>query len=391
MDMFIIVFLGVFSGIFLLVAFICSQHDVNKRERVKREQEQQARMKYKDIMPGDYLFPAEKFYEQCEKDGWNDIDNDIHIRKMILVAKNLIKADGKDYAGVYNAYASAEQVKKFFSIVKTQKQIDENKMKMEREEKESRPQPVTLSYNENSIVQFNQNCKNFRYAEKRREYLKNLIRVEEATLWNAESKYKAAEKNWRNSFYTNKGNDWAIAGGIANAIAGPAAGVMVASQVIADNEANKSFNNLVTRVAWDKTYDAEKVLDASKERLQKYKDDLASLDTKIVFEEIPSEELCGKLIINAALNEQQNNMLEVSIRNNYCKKMDVTTVVDGTIQVKVFCDGNLLEEVCVALPCYGVRSRKTNVVKTFLHYKMIPGKANYSFETEPNFLWLMEE
>ena len=391
MDIFMIVFFGVFGGIFLLVAFIGSQHDVKKRERVKIEQEQQARMKYKDIMPGDYLFPAEKFYEQCEKDGWNDIDNDIHIRKMILIAKNLIRADGRDCPAINNIYASYEQVKKFFAYIKTQKQFEADRMQKEIEERESRPQPVALGYAENSVIWLNQYCRNFIYLEKRREYLKYLIRSEEIEVQNAENKYKAAEKKWENTLYANKGNDWAIAGGIANAIAGPAAGVMVASQVIADNEANKSFNNRVTSAAWDKAYDIKKVLDAAKGRLQQHKDDLASLDTKIVFEEIPSEELRKSLTIRPRLNIKQNNKLELSLRNNYNKKPDITTVIDGTVQVKVYCDGYLLEEVCVALPCYGVRYKESVSVSTYLHYKMIPGKVNYSFQIEPNLLWLMEE
>ena len=378
----IIVLIGVF--VFLIKRW---KKDFDLKQRKIKEYE--SRKMYIDCMPGEYLFPVQRFYLQCKMGKWTKTENEVHIKKMILIAKSLMKEDGVESREVFETYTSKEQVTAFYVAARNKEIEKKEKSAKALEEKKKVPQDTNLSSDDRDFRVFNEKCKDYKYADKRKESLKYLISLTEGQLRRATAKFNAARKTSDNVYAATKGKDWAIAGGIANAIAGPAAGVMVASEIIKENERNEPMNQLTRNYAWSKQSEASQNLAKVKSTLEKYKRELSVVDTKIIFDEINTEELYKYLKIKAEMSGGFGR-LNLSITNNYSENSDIKTVIDGTVQVAVFCDGLAIDEVCVALPYNGVACNKTQKAHTFLNRAMI-GKREYTFEIKPNMLWLMEK
>ena len=80
----------------------------------------------------------------------------------------------------------------------------------------------------------------------------------------------------------------------------------------------------------------------------------------------------------------------LKIKNNYNSGYDVKTVIDGTVQVRVYCENKLVDDVCVALPKLGVECGGEAMVYAYMKKHMLGTDKKYKFEIQPNRLWLME-
>ena len=377
-----------FGGV-LLILIDRIKKKIKIKEYKKREMEM--RKKYSDLMPGDYLFPVERFYIQCKNGKWTKTDNDIHVRKMVLIAKKLLEDDKIESQSIYKKYTSKEQVIKFFELMHEKELEKKKKEQAELEKKRSQPQDTQLGASELQHREFNEKCKNYKYLEKRREHLKHLIDITEKQVRYATGEFNRARKISSDVYNSKKGKDWAIAGGIANAIAGPAAGVMVATEVIKENERkrNNPINQLTQDYAWEKTSKAANNLSKIEKEWERYKRELKNVDSKLVFEEVSSEELYKHLNIKAEMSGGFGR-LKLSVKNDYPENTNIKTVIDGTLQVSVYCNEILLDDVCVALPYDGVGCNKTRNIYTYLK-SVIIDYSKYRFEIKPNLLWLMEK
>ena len=185
-------------------------------------------------MPTNYIFPIDTFYKECVDNKLFDINNDIHTRKMILIAKSIMEKEEVSET-VFNIYTSKEWVIKFFKIGKKEKDAEEEKLKKEEAIRQSTPQISELSPEEIDVCNFYNRLKNVESSDKRRKYLEFDILRNRKLLDIANQELKKAEKLF--VAYTSQ-KDWAVLGGIAHAIGGPVAGAMVSMQTIEENNRN---------------------------------------------------------------------------------------------------------------------------------------------------------
>ncbi len=218
------------------------------------------------------------------------------------------------------------------------------------------------------------------------EYI-NLKREYEDT----QKKYDDAIKASVGGADLKKSGDWAINGGIANAIAGPAAGIISAQNTINQNNAIDKFNKETRDIAdwlWQRLFVRLSEIGA---KLSKYTEEIEKTKTKLV-STISDEEVFSSLkMTNKKIQKSETGALTVTVYVDVKEKIkvfgDVPTVVDGTLKAKIYQNETIVGEALLVLPKYGVDS-KTKLEGMCLD---LP-KTNtpYEVKIEPYHLWYME-
>ena len=370
------------------------------------------------ISQGEWVFPCEEFYDRCIAEGFDDPEHAMQIRKMKIFADQIIKSKNvpSKYLSLYN---SDEQIKKYYLDGKACKyKALQDKIDREQEEYLS-----TKTYDLTNEMKKLKNGLNalFPYsaknAIKKRESMSNLV-----------IKYCASEKSKiddiikeeekfvdailslsvaaKNSAAVTPKQDWSIWGGIAEGLAGSAAGAAVAYETILENQKIEAKNARNQAYADKLSNDFLNVLPEARAKVEQVRKEnadslnylttkiteseaaLLNLDTKIVVDDFATETLFENLVITPKL---ENEKLVVAFKNKFSyTQKGFCFAIDGTIKVKVYSDDQFLEDIVIPLPvagvtCCGGTGESFNFVTKYRDV------GNYSFKVEPNHLWLIEE
>lgn len=195
-------------------------------------------------------------------------------------------------------------------------------------------------------------------------------------------------------------NDWATLGGIANGIAGPAAGVATAVNAMAENERIKERNAMYLNCAaylsgevGKKAKQAEDEVASLRNNANLVRAEIKALDEKVVLA-VTSEELEESLkCVSFDVKKSKSDILEItaSISNNYVPDVPkgVKIIIDGVIVADVLCEGVRIDEVYLPLPLYGIKCGITDEVYGYCATYMV-GDREYTISVRSMNVWAME-
>ena len=350
------------------------------------------------VARGEWEFPSERLYLECEKEGVTAFTTDFNKKKINLIAKNILET--KIPAEYFNIYLAETSLEKYFNEGK--KIIDEQRKK--EAEESLLPKQGNLTEKECEVVKLAQRLKPLYGCEKRKTFLLDAIEKKKSAI----VAYKEGQEAMKtlgivlsNSVTQEKKKDWAVLGGIADGLGGLGAGVAVATQAMLENneieKRNKERKQLANEVVSEIYSAAGKVssdiYDLEKEQ-QLLSYHLTETSKKVVWEEYTAEEIFEKLEISSSVNMTKNYhglQLTFDIKSNFKINglKDVKTVVDGTLQADIYHNDNtFVDSVCIPLPLFGVSTEEKVLMYTDMY---VEANGEYTVKVKPNKLWVMEE
>ncbi len=398
--------IGLYSGmaayiaisivIFIFYYWLKSYAEKNRKKKI--------RAKFlKNAADGVLKMPCEWFYKKCVSEKVTDFDNKYHVQKMILIIESMLQNEAnnlpKEYLHFYN---TEEKVKEYFlegqKICKDKERAATHKFV----EAYETPQNALMGENQELMDIFS-SLKQYEGREKRVQYLQyewKLAKREHFAILEEKAKLEKS-MTYIQSVGIEKEKDWAIHGGIANGLAGAGAGMAMAMKTMEEN-AEIRQRNAVQQAA---NNSVNRQIYLSKQAILNYSTDISAINNdyqnritrakqKVVLDPVPTKELFDSLDIKTKIDHQEkSSVVTLTVTNNYNKDlpegMEIT--MDGTVQVKVFCDDIPVDDMCVALPVFGVCCGCTEKINAYPKKYMIDGECRkFRFEIVPNKLWLME-
>ena len=195
------------------------------------------------------------------------------------------------------------------------------------------------------------------------------------------------------SVYAKKESDWAVHGGIADAIAGPAAGLAVALDVQRKNAETRADNEKLKQSIQRFTSEQQKELKTPTDiyvELNSLKKEAAAAKRKLV-ENRPQKDLLAMLspqIVKTITTETGTMRFEVSTRKTALQIFEaVQATVDGSFVLKIMDGKKVVGEAYCVLPIQG---SEENQVLTSLCTTVPQSERKYSFEFAPYNLFAIE-
>lgn len=433
-------YLSVIGGIVLVFVYI-SVYQNGKKEQKEKKEEQERRddklnQELQELKDGKWVFPAEKFYRLCQESHISSLDNEFSINKAAMIAKEIIiKTFGEKAleAGVeidldkygdylseesivkylenpiesdldidlenYGEYLKKERLEEFFSKGEAYaKESDARGLLLKKVPRNAKPNEQEKAFLERSSV-----LSGLSGRDKRKKMLSNLcndytkkicdlIKGEEA-LRKLGMIYADQQKNE---------SSWAIMGGIAEGIAGPAAGLIAASDTIENNRKIQEFNASMRQASMDIMRGIPSVagnrfqLQEESEKIRKQLDETTN---KVVFSQPDATEIWQNIkVAEATVQKNPSGVLEVSLPVTIQEPFvldvpeGVGMVVDGTIKGEVWFEDKLVGEVFFPLPIYGIPCNMTaEVTLDGMCGRSVEYDGEYTVKiADAQNLWVME-
>ena len=189
-----------------------------------------------------------------------------------------------------------------------------------------------------------------------------------------------------------KESDWAIMGGIANGLAGPAAGIATALDTQARNAQIRAQNQVFMNAAmplYSNMMDSSRDMKSMAETLEKRKEET---DEKLI-SEIPSEEVFKLLSFqNTTVKVSETGAFRVGTKATTARKPtigDFPAVIDGTVLAHVkTAAGKEIGVVKLVIPVDGI-SQSANLIGIGLNGAK--NGENYTVSFSPDNLWIIEQ
>ncbi len=399
---------------FFLAAGIIG-YDIYKRKQEKEEE--QARLERiekilaekskkvaeinQSVKEGTWSFPVEKFFLLCRDNQVTALDNEFSIAKAARLAELLIKESIPE-VDIENCgeYLKLESLETFLKKGRVLVRRSEERQKAEQKQ----PKDANCSYEESMYLERVEQVVGKYGMEKRKEMLEILgsdLRQKIAALIRGEEAMKLLSTIYAQQ--EKKESDWAIIGGIAEGIAGPAAGIMAASQTIANNRKVQEHNAAMRKASMDimrgsssmvsDRYELERVYDKNiklrKETEKKIT--LSKPNAEAIWNNIKKGEIkvkknpSGVLAISFPVSINKPFILDVP--------ENVTMVVDGTIKGEVWFEDRFVGDVFFPLPLYGIPTNMTaEVTLDGMCGRSVEFDGEYTVKiADKQNLWIMEE
>ncbi|MBQ7875331.1 MAG: hypothetical protein IJ306_09305 [Oscillospiraceae bacterium] len=355
------------------------------------------------VKRGEWEFPCELFYNKCKRAHVVSFNDEFSIKKAQQIMTKILEENKVDEK-YYSIYLEPKKMQELYENGPKQtkerlkhEQEEKNKEILKQKEiKEFRPNKEVREYAELALLKGTKKREKmlyFEYEEKREEW-KELY--EEKEKFRKHIDYL----RWKSE---HNDADWAIAGGIAEGIAGPAAGVAVAMDTMAQNaknaEDNQNMRDFATTLDYLSLNNLEPRFRKVDGELDKIKEEQENAKNKVVLSKPNGKEIAKYLSVEKTdFDRMDDGVLEISAKLVLKEsiKLDVPKgtkmVVDGVISGKVFYEGKFVDDVKLVLPTYGI----TNISKriafaTGYCTKSAEYKGNYTLEiTDMTNLWVME-
>jgi len=356
---------------FLWVAISSHKDDQKKAQkeeeaRKRKEQEEKERKIRLDrlketITQGKWDFPTRKFYDKCKEAHCTDLNDEYSITKATNIAVELIRevCPGIDKSSCA-AYLQVEKMTEFMAVGGKQYAVD-----MEAREKAMRtPRPAKGTKEEMTFIQRARALETCTGVEKRKKMLTDLISDYNAKI-KAIREGEEAMKTLGLIYMDQqkKESSWAIMGGIAEGIAGSAAGVAAAINTMEENAKIREYNEGMRRASRDVLSGAAQLSGSRyelEEELNRLKKQHAEAEEKICLKSPNSKEIWSNIRIGSAYvvkNESGVLTAEVTItqKKDFALNVpeQVQMVVDGTLTGTVFSGETNVGKICFPLPIYG--------------------------------------
>lgn len=407
--------------VFSIRAYRFWHEEKAEEERIAREQEQkrrQERERNELFASGKWKFPKEKFYNLCQKNAATDMDNAFCLQKAQLLANSVLKEEGvpQQYHKLYN---SNEKVKEYYDTQHSIVEAANAKLQQEYERKTREPQRARMNEIERATISLAERVRNVYGREKRSFLLLNDINNLSNAIKDLDAKIVKEEENRESIKQATRGvieantklnnaskQNWGLAGGIADAIAGPGAGIIAAGNSIRHNAEidakNRAENSHYSQISFDLesgSYNRQWKLEREKTRLTSKLEELNNIKNlamqKVVLEDVSTQEL-KKYISPKVVSIKRNNndVLEVTIniKNTYEPHVpnNVKMVVDGFISADVYRDKILVGTAYAPFPLYGIPCGETAKVTALCPY-YLEGDQKYTLKYKYHNLWVMEQ
>lgn len=208
----------------------------------------------------------------------------------------------------------------------------------------------------------------------------------------------------------NKGSDWAILGGIADGIAGPAAGVATALSVQQSNAQRAAQNDSFIRstasvmnIMREHAYDMEREANKHDEKAKELDRQKAALDNDIsranvaLVGDTPADEILSMLSFgytDISVSETGAFTVKVYVslpRNNLLIYGDTPAVVDGTLLANLYQNKDYIGSAKLVLPAGGLAPGSRSVTLQGMGLAGAKPHAKCQIEFVPHKLWLIEK
>ena len=315
---------------------------------------------------------ALSFYERCRANDVLNMDSEGSRQKALLIAKNM---------GL-----SAKTPEQVFSM------YEEGKAAAEANSAASSQQTDRIRKVAKRIEELNDLAEKMRYfglhgREKRVAMLKPLRKE---ALRNA--KEAEATRSLMEHTLIQKEHDWAVHGGIASGIAGPAAGVATALEIQQKNAAIRAQNEANMPLVAMISSHFSNTADEYRAQANYYARLIAETKNKLMLDQDPQQVFANLVIENPTVTVSETGA--VTVEADFAKKdayriyETIDPTIDGTVAARLYQNGSLVASAYFVLPVEGV----TNTVRlSAISTKPTTENATYELSFEPVDLWAIEK
>ena len=336
--------------------------ELNKRIQKNAE-------RLKQIQSGKWDFPAEKFYNLCKNQAkLTSMDNEYSLIKAKRIAEKYMEKDLID-PSYYEPYFTSEKLKFYFEKGKI---LAEEKAQKNLQRKEGEKHLVIKgnpTKEEKTFLDRAAVLSSLYGNKKRKAMLANLISDYDVKI-NELKKGEEALKILGTAFLAQqqKETSWSIMGGIADGIAGPAAGLAVAAETMANNRKIQEHNTSMRNAAMAIMSGAPKLsgnryaLEIEQEKINQQitkadnKISLTNPDATAIWEKLQIKDVTitktSSKILAATMTVSLKESLELDVPDN------VRMVIDGIVKGRIFVDNIFVGDVLFPLPIYGIPTKK---------------------------------
>lgn len=378
---------------------------LEKQQQLLAEEKSQREKLYQnaqrdEIMRGEWVFPSKEFYLKCKDANFIELNNEYSIKKAETLAFDFIKKAVPDIdKNSCLAYLSVEQMKHFISIGEKQHRDAEEA----RIQKMKQPRYANPTTQEKAIIERASTLRTLKGIAKRKQiYLDSISDYARKISDAREGQQAMRTLGTAYLGQQKKDTSWAVMGGIAEGIAGPAAGVAVALDTMANNARNQAHNEIMAKTATDLYMRADD-MSTTISNLEKSRSDLvkecSELSNKVVLSNPTAEEIWRSIqILDTDVKRNDSGVLEVNVYLWIKHPISVNApenvpfVVDGTLTGIVFYEDTPIGTVHFPLPCYGlpINTNRDFTLKGLCNRSVeYPGTYTVKFEDTQN-LWVME-
>lgn len=353
-------------------------HDEIEEEReAERQAKEKQNEKYKR---GQWRLPKE-FAKKCEKNKIFDVDSESSYQKAKIIAEGIMENEGipREY---WSQYVTKEALAKQFELIEADKQ------KKKAKEAAKKEKEIEIKNKEYSGKVG---------ADKSVAYCKDHINKYKRIIAECNANSKSVLNGGEVIYNASKGREssWAVHGGIANGIAGPAAGIAAAYDTERRNQEVRNRNNqLADTIIQMQTLslnNISKQIIEAEEKLEYWENKLEKVKLKLI-ENKSGKKLLEDMkpqILKVEKSISGNVLVDVKLipPNGLRTYEDMGAVVDGSFKVEIYAEGEKVGAAFCSLPFEGLCYDKTfNVVCT----KLSRQADVYEAKVVPNHLWAVE-
>ena len=346
-----------------------------KKAMEKQEAEKAAEAERKRVFEEEHPHhKQEQFYLQCKAQGITSVDTPADVARLVLFAKN------KNYPGTESQLIEAYKIgKKDVTSRELKKELAALEAAEDRLEKE-----------------------NLRYKDAKGQLKRILMCRDQAKEYRKqEESYRAQSRSTKDAIFQGtqgamqKETDWATHGGIASGIAGPAAGLAVASDIQRKNAQIREQNAALTQLAARAAVEASRGFDSqayeASEKAEEWEARAAAAENKLV-ENLPEHQLMEQLCCKATAHNSKTGAITVDIRITATKDLKiyetVSAVVDGSLMAQILDGTDYVGTAYLPLPWNG---SEVNTTLKGICRNPVKKAKKYTVKVEPYYLWAMEK
>ena len=349
---------------------------------------------------GKWEFPAERFYNLCFNSQITSLNNEFSISKATKLAEQVIKEAAPDMdLSNCEEYLKQNSLEEFLKMGEYQaKETKERILFAQKQPRDAQPNDP-----EKNFIQRASELAILSGSAKRVKMLSNLdgdYFSEIVRKINGEQALRQLGMIYAGQ--QQKESSWAIVGGIAEGIAGPAAGIMAAANTMENNRKIQAYNASVRKASMDIMSGIPNVagdrIKLEGER-EKVKEALKSVETKVVLSQPTGKEIWQNIEVGkATVKKNPSGVLAVSMPISLKEPFvldvpnDVCMVVDGVLKAEVWFEDKRVDSVFFPLPMYGI---PTNMIAEIILDGMCGRSVEFDGEytvkiADTQNLWIME-
>ncbi len=363
------------------------------------------------IEQGHWKVPCLEFYKICKHIKLSSFSNPTELKRAQLIIEDLLAQENlpTKYSHIYSTEEKLTTYYKQGRQLYTAEQIKEIERKKEEERCEQKrlntPIRTNLNDTQQKVIDLASRLMRHRGNEKRIHWLSEILETEQNKLTKINRKLYDLGKeinDYSQPVEWEKPVDWAIMGGLAQAIGGPAAGVMAAMETQESNagvterniqriETNKKLLSYAKNEQYTTTKEQEHQLKIVKQ----VQSDLNKIKFKLDFDTVSATELFANLELSGTVNYNKDTLeITVDVKNNFTppeiEGASTPLVVDGVLIAKVICRNILVDSVKILLPVNGLKKDESSQITSYTEYRLPNMSEKYTVEFEPLKLWIME-